>query len=75
LETPCCHAYVSKLQKLLAHPTNSRVSVVPIVVIVHNEKEVFLIKEGFDTMILTLKIYIGVRHSTLNIGQNYNEKF
>jgi hypothetical protein len=39
------------------------------------KKEVFLIKEGFDTMILTLKIYIGVRHSTLNIGQNYNEKF
>jgi hypothetical protein len=38
LEIPFCHAYVSKLQKLLAHPTNNKANVVPIVVIVHNEK-------------------------------------
>jgi hypothetical protein len=41
LETPFCHAYVSKLQKLLARPTSNRANVVPVVVTIHNEKKVF----------------------------------
>jgi hypothetical protein len=41
LETPFSHAYVSKFQKLLAHPTNDRANVVLVVVIVHNKKKVF----------------------------------